>query len=54
MPYVAGNIRLFESAGVETCVLTKYTEDLKNFFIPDEEIATFKSKEELWKRLGSS
>ena len=46
IPYCAGNIRLFESAGVETCVLTKYTDDLKNFFIPDEEIATFNSKEE--------
>ena len=46
IPYVAGNIRLFEATGVGSCILTKYTDDLSNLFVPDEEVAVYRSKEE--------
>ena len=31
---------------VSSCILTKYTDDLSNFFVPDEEVAVYRSKEE--------
>ena len=47
IPYCAGNIRLFESAGVETCVLTKYTDDLKNFSSPMKKLLHLNQKMKL-------
>jgi spore maturation protein CgeB len=46
VPYVAGNIRLFEATGVGTCILTQYTDDLASFFKPDEEVAVYRTSKE--------
>ena len=42
----AGNIRLFEVTGVGSCLLTDWKKNIVDIFLPDEEIVTFKSKEE--------
>lgn len=46
VPYVAGNIRLFEATGVGTCILTQYTDDLDFFFKSDEEVAVYRTSNE--------
>ena len=43
IPYLAGNIRLFEATGVGTCILTQHTDDLDSFFKPDEEVAVYRT-----------
>ncbi len=42
----AGNMRMYEVTGVGTCLLTDYKKDINNYFEPDYEIVTYKSKEE--------
>ncbi|TCO11018.1 glycosyltransferase family protein [Natronoflexus pectinivorans] len=42
----AANMRLFETTGVGTCLLTDHKSDLKNYFVPDSEIVTYQSAEE--------
>jgi len=42
----ASNMRLFEATGVGTCLLTEWQPDLANYFKPDEEVATYRSKDE--------
>ncbi|SKB79188.1 Spore maturation protein CgeB [Alkalitalea saponilacus] len=42
----AANMRLFETTGVGTCLLTDNKSDLKNYFAPDHEIVTYQSAEE--------
>ena len=44
--FAAGNIRLFEATGAGCCLLTDHLPHLEEFFIADEEIVTFRSKEE--------
>lgn len=39
----AGNMRLFEATGVGTCMITDWKENIGDFFIPDEEVVTFRS-----------
>jgi spore maturation protein CgeB len=41
-PY-AGNMRMFESTGMGTCLLTDYKENVDELFIPDEEIVVYKN-----------
>ena len=43
----AGNIRLFETTGVGTCLLTEHSENIADLFEPGKEILTYSSKEEL-------
>ena len=43
----AGNIRLFESTGAGTCLLTEHSENIEELFEPGKEILTYSSKEEL-------
>ena len=43
----AGNVRLFETTGVGSCLLTDWKDNLNKLFIPDEEIVVFKNKKEL-------
>jgi len=42
----AANIRLFEVTGVGACLVTDWKQNIKKFFIPDEEILTYKNIEE--------
>lgn len=41
------NMRIFETAGVGTFLLTEYFENLTQFFVPGKEIETFTDKKEL-------
>ena len=45
-PKKAANMRLFEATGVGTCLLTDWKENLNDFFEPDVEVVTYKSKDE--------
>ena len=42
----AGNIRLFETTGVGSCLLTDWKENLADMFVPDEEVIAYRSSEE--------
>lgn len=42
----AANMRLFEVTGVGSCLVTDWKENLDEFFIPDEELVTFKTVDE--------
>jgi spore maturation protein CgeB len=42
----AANIRLFESTGVGTCLLTDWKQNLAELFEPDHEVVTFRSVDE--------
>lgn len=42
----ASNMRMYEITGVGTCLLTDWKEDIKEYFDPDYEVITYKSKEE--------
>ena len=41
--FAAGNIRLFEATGAGCCLLTDHLPHIEEFFIPDEEIITYKT-----------
>jgi spore maturation protein CgeB len=43
----AANIRLFEVTGAGSCLLTDHKDNLSDYFDIDNEIVTYKSKEEL-------
>ncbi len=43
----AANQRLFETTGMGSCLLTEHAENIKELFVPGEEILTYNSKEEL-------
>ncbi len=42
----AGNMRMFESTGMGTCLLNVYKENVADLFIPDEEIVVYKNAAE--------
>lgn len=42
----AGNIRMFETTGVGTCLLTDWKENLGDLFLVDKEIISYRSAEE--------
>jgi spore maturation protein CgeB len=44
--FAAGNIRLFEATGAGCCLLTDHLPHLEEFFIPDEEIISYKNRSE--------
>ena len=48
----AGNMRMYEVTGVGTCLLTDWKEDINDYFEPDYEIVTYKSKEEALKKVN--
>lgn len=39
----AANIRLFEATGLGTCLITDYKDNISDFFMPDQEVVTYKS-----------
>ncbi len=43
----AGNMRMFESTGVGSCLLTEHTKNINELFEPGRGILTYRSKEEL-------
>lgn len=43
----AGNIRMFETTGIGTCLLTEHSENISELFKAGEEVLTYTSKEEL-------
>jgi spore maturation protein CgeB len=45
-PRSASNMRLFEAAGVGTCLITDWKENLAQLFEPDCEVVTYRSAEE--------
>jgi spore maturation protein CgeB len=45
-PANASNMRLFETTGVGTCLLTDWKEDIASLFEPDTEVVVYKSPEE--------
>ena len=42
----AANMRLFESTGLGSCLITDWKKNISDFFLPDEEIVVYKSKDE--------
>ena len=42
----SGNIRMFEVTGVGSCLITNDSANIKDLFIPDQEILTYKSYDE--------
>lgn len=44
--HFAANIRLYETTGIGSCLLTDWKENISDLFEPDKEILTFKTKEE--------
>ncbi len=47
----AGNMRLFETTGVGTCLVTDWKENLKNLFEPAKEVVTYKSAAECTEKI---
>lgn len=45
-PRFASNMRLFETTGVGTCLVTDWRDNITELFEPDKEIITYKSAEE--------
>jgi hypothetical protein len=45
-PDYASNMRLFETTGVGSCLLTDWRKNINDLFIPEKEIMTFSSVEE--------
>ncbi|MDC3030990.1 glycosyltransferase [Candidatus Pelagibacter sp.] len=45
-----GNIRMFESTGIGSCLLTDYKKNIVDLFIPDEEILTYKDYHEFYSK----
>lgn len=48
---ISGNIRLFEATGVGSLLFTENTDNLKNIFVPGEEIETYSSYDELLEKV---
>ena len=44
--YDCGNLRMFETTGIGSCLLTDYKKNIRELFIPDEEILTYKDYDE--------
>ena len=42
----SGNIRMFEVTGVGSCLITNDSKNIKDLFIPDQEILTYKTYDE--------
>ena len=42
----AANMRLFESTGVGTCLVTDWKDNLSEYFVPDIEVVTYKTTSE--------
>ncbi|MDD1416581.1 glycosyltransferase [Dolichospermum sp. ST_con] len=45
-PFYASNMRLFETTGVGTCLLTDWKQNITDLFEPDFEVVTYKSSSE--------
>jgi len=45
-PTSASNMRLFEAAGVGTCLLTDWKENLKELYEPDVEVVAYRDAKE--------
>jgi hypothetical protein len=45
-PQFASNMRLYEATGVGACLITDWKENLKDIFIPDYEVVSYKNAEE--------
>lgn len=43
---LSGNIRMFEATGIGSCLLTDWKENITNFFVPDVEVAVYRSAQE--------
>ncbi|WP_406656583.1 glycosyltransferase [Methanolobus sp. ZRKC2] len=50
----AGNMRMFETTGVGTCLLTEYSENINDLFEPGKEVLTYISKEDLLSSIKKS
>jgi spore maturation protein CgeB len=48
----AANIRLFEATGVGTCLVTDWKENIRDLFVPDEEIVTYRSIDEAAEKIS--
>ena len=42
----SGNIRMFEVTGIGSCLITNDTPNIKDLFMPDQEILTYKNYDE--------
>lgn len=51
-PFYASNMRLFETTGVGSCLITDFRKNILDFFIPDEEIITYKSVDEAIEKIN--
>lgn len=50
-PRFASNMRLFETTGVGTCLVTDWRENLHELFAPDSEVVTYRSAEECMEKV---
>lgn len=51
-PVSASNMRLFETTGVGTCLITDWKENISDLFEPEKEILTYRSAEECAEKVG--
>ncbi len=47
-----GNMRLFETTGVGSCLVTDEGSNMSDLFVPDEEVITYESYDELMEKLA--
>jgi hypothetical protein len=50
-PLFASNMRLFETTGVGTCLLTDWKDNLSELFDPEKEVVTYRTPEECVKKV---
>lgn len=48
----AGNMRLFEATGTGVFLLTEYHPNIRKYFVPGEEVETFRNERELIEKIG--
>jgi spore maturation protein CgeB len=50
-PLHASNMRLFETTGIGTCLVTDWRQNINELFIEDEEVVTYRSIEDCVNKL---
>ena len=48
----ANNMRLYEATGMGTCLVTDWKENLHELFVPEEEVVTYRSADELVEKVN--
>lgn len=51
-PHSASNMRLFEATGVGACLLTDWKDNIRELFVPESEVVTYRSSDECIEKLN--